>query len=80
MDKIEKKVIILEVDQFTSTGGVFDLNKIAASAMRGRLGRIGSSSIRGVGEKDLPGWGQVWYRSDESGKFVLWKDNCDSSG
>ncbi|MBI3633424.1 MAG: hypothetical protein HY226_03980 [Candidatus Vogelbacteria bacterium] len=78
------KVTVLEVDQFTSTGQIFDMNKIAVSAIRSRVGRFNRiyhvAILSDVDESDGPSIGNVWYRSDESGKMILWKSNYDSSG
>ncbi len=75
------KVIVLEVCQFTSTGQVFDLNKIGPNVKRSNLGWVGFHTIlREVFENSSPMIGYVWYRSDESGKMILWKSNYDSSG
>ena len=76
-----EKVIVLEVDQFTSTGQVFDPNKLSAYA-RSRIAKGCRDDLRllEVNEDSQPPWAHVWYRSDESGKLVLWKSNYDSSG
>ena len=74
-------VIILEVGQDLSTGQVFDLNKISKHVTRNKLGWIGfHHCFKEVPENASPSWGNVWYRSDESGKIILWKSNYDSSG
>ena len=84
-----KKIKVLSVDQWTSTGDIagrklrdFDLAEVQggdAEAVRA-LG-IARATILEVSEQDTPSMATVWFREDpKTGTLVQWKYNYDSSG
>lgn len=83
-----KKIKVLEVDQWTSTGNVqnftmedFNLGKVKggdSEAAKQIFG--GHAAIREVSPQDAPHIGEVWYISDpQSNKLKFYKANYDSS-
>jgi len=85
--KQPKKIKILEVDQWTSTGNVknftfknFEIGKVGggdSEAIRQISG--GHAIIKEVDENDYPSKGNVWFRAGKNGKLEYWKSNYDSS-
>jgi|GEM_PF-2379207 len=83
-----KKMKVLEVDQWTSTGNIsdfsmkdFDLEKLEggdSGAAKQIFG--GHAVIREVSENASPSIGEVWFISDqETNRLKFWKANYDSS-
>jgi len=80
-------MLVLEVDQWTSTGNVIgraiedfrleDVQGGDAKAVRD-LG-IACARLREVGDTARPSTGYVWFRPDEDGKLVFYRATYDSS-
>lgn len=90
----KKKIMVLEVDQWTSTGDIAGtkfkdwladiqgmLRKVSgqgAKAARAMFG--GRASIKEVEEQERPTVGNVWFKPSRRGILRCWKANYDTSG
>lgn len=85
-ESIEKKIKVLEVDQWTSTGdmGRFNFETFQLLNVKGgdseAIRRIsgGHAIVKEVSPNDIPSRGNVWYTEVDE-KFKLYKANYDSS-
>lgn len=85
-EPLEKKIKVLEVDQWTSTGNVkdynfktFELQKVSggdSEAIRRIFG--GHAFVKEVSPKAIPPIGNVWF-TEVDGHFAYYKSNYDSS-